>query len=225
HRMEGNETDTAKGAMYVPENIEGRFTRGDVEAVWRRIMPGADPSEFLEALNLRDIPGTMAPDSAGDPLADRPPETLFADEENPCFSETDAETWGLLRGLIDEELERARYYETLSEYASSRRERRLLMSLAEDDLVRARTLASAYFLCSGEVYRPDSAQGFSEIPAYRQAVRAAYRAERRAAFRYIQIAEDIGKKDACLAELMDEASGMHTDHSIRLRTLIEAYLF
>ena len=138
--------------IHTPETYDFR----KYDQIWRRVAPNLEPYP-----DLREpaVPA-MAPLASGAaPRASQPPagedlEHLPGAEENPCCMGTMAqEELGVIEGFIEVELADRRTYQAFARRAPAFA-RGTMRDLANASGAAARRLMTAYYLITGNCYRP-----------------------------------------------------------------------
>ena len=141
--------------IHTPETYDFR----KYDQIWRRVAPNLEPYP-----DLREpaVPA-MAPLASGAaPRASQPPagedlEHLPGAEENPCCMGTMAqEELGVIEGFIEVELADRRTYQAFARRAPAFA-RGTMRDLANASGAAARRLMTAYYLITGNCYRPAGA--------------------------------------------------------------------
>jgi hypothetical protein len=128
---------------------------------------------------------------------------------------------GLVHMLIDEQLEQSRYCRSVTRAAPSRRLSRALSLIANRDYSSARSLASAYFMQSGNYYFPNSGHSSADIPYFRPALRVAWKTEVSLTTKCTNTAEKT--EDVPLLKALIAAARNHAENAVDLRRLITQY--
>ena len=156
------------------------------ERIWQRVAPELEPYP-----QMRTSDGTGAMQMAGA-------------EENPCCMGTAAEvSLEVLVGFIEQELSSCTTYRALMRCVNGDA-RRIFSRLAEEKSSAASQQMAAYYLITGECYRPAIASMGSERLAYCPMLRRQYHEEACSGFNYARAADET--TDTCLAALWRELS-------------------
>ena len=123
-----------------------------------------------------------------------------------------------LQGAIEDELADRRYYMAFSGQAPGWA-RQTLRDTAEDEGGHARRLMAAYYLITGECYRPAVSCERICVGPLCPALRDRYHAEACGGMNYAQAAE--ATTDPCLAKLLNELSEDEYRHAERMLVLLE----
>lgn len=185
------------------------FRRHD--RLWRRVQPALEPYPAAEEAVYQPAVGLTARESQ-----------LPGAEPDPCCMGTEAAVLlNVLEGYIQEEWEERRQYLALSRQAPPWA-RQTLRELAEEEGGHAQRLMAAYYLITGQRYRPRAACGQSWSEDWCAALRRSYHAEACGGLNYARTAEDT--VDVCLAKLLNELSADEYRHADRLMSLLERSL-
>lgn len=217
---------------------EERFTREEIERIWARVMPGSDPGEVIDLL-LADRSSGRTPDpllSRESGESERDPDILIRREtrvrgaiveaERSCPDAPESEETpeagaesAEIRALIEEELERSLYYCLLRNLTRNRQARCALDALSNGCYRNAKTLSTAHYLATGEMWFPVDTQPYRPESGFLDSLRESYRAEHYLAERYEALAEDSG--DEGIRETAAELAAAHTANALTIRGLIE----
>lgn len=128
---------------------------------------------------------------------------------------------GVITGFIEEELADRRYYQALSRQAPSWA-RQGLRELSENAGDQAKRLMSAYYLITGQCYRPTGVSGPVYIGGWCQALRERYHTEACSGLNYARSAD--GTTDPCLQQLLMEMSREEYHHAEILMEMLQRSL-
>ena len=174
--------------IHTPETYDFR----KYDQIWRRVAPNLEPYP-----DLREpaVPA-MAPLASGAaPRASQPPagedlEHLPGAEENPCCMGTMAqEELGVIEGFIEVELADRRTYQAFARRAPAFA-RGTMRDLANASGAAARRLMTAYYLITGNCYRPAVASGRISIDSWCPALRERYHVEACNGMNYLRAGEE-----------------------------------
>ena len=212
------------------------------DRVWQRVSPtldpypgmsGAAPAQMSAPAGLGAAGSSAAqgaPAMQGQPVmqgapalpprpAAQPLDTLPGAEADPCCMGSAAmEMIEVLQGFIEDELADRRYYRAFARQAPSWA-RQMLADTAEDEAGHARRLMAAYYLITGQCYRPAVSCERIQIGPLCPALRARYHAEACGGLNYARAAD--GTTDPCLVKLLSELSADEYRHAERMMTLLE----
>ncbi len=173
--------------MVMREKNDLAYDHERCERIWQRVAPELAP--YPQA-RTSDGAGTMQ---------------MAGAEENPCCMGTAAEvSLEVLAGFIEQELAACSTYRTLARRVNGEA-RNIFSHLAEEKASAASQQMAAYYLITGECYRPVIAAMDTQRLAYCPMLRRQYHEEACAGFNYARAADET--TDTCLAELWRELSG------------------
>jgi rubrerythrin len=177
------------------------------DRVWQRVAPSLSP-----------YPGAVAAMAPETPSED----TLPGAQENPCCMGTAAqEDLSVVEGFIEGELSDRRYYQAFARQAPSSA-RQTLRNIAWDEGEHARQLMAAYYLITGQSYRPSISADRVYVGAYCPALRERYHEEACGWMNYIRASE--GTTDPCLRRLFTDLAADELRHADEMRRLLEQAL-
>lgn len=178
--------------------------------VWSRVMPEERKDcPIVVERGHQETQALAVRDSAGDDF----PES----NDVPCLGSAGTADQGRLQEWIGQELNCWRSYQMLSR--RSGQGGRLLSAMAGCCRRRAKRLSAALFLISGVRYWPAEQISVSMPRSYFGALREHFLAEQNRGCSYRAAAEDC--RDACLRVLYLDLADECTEHSNRIRTLLE----
>ena len=186
------------------------------DRVWQRVAPDLEP-----------YPGGNTAVPVQQPQVEPEPVPALARQEsqlpgaaqNPCcMGSAAAEMLEVLTGFIEEELADRRYFLTMSRQAPSWARQRL-RDIAADEGAHARRLMAAYYLITGQCYRPAIAGGAVSVGRWCPALRERYHIEACSGMNYARSAD--GTTDPCLAKLLNELSADEYRHAEELMAMLE----
>lgn len=215
------------------------------DRIWQRVAPGLEPypasQQSSSASNHSQMPASSSTVSSSDPALTqsaqqkthiqpnmaRQESLLPGADPNPCCMGTAAaELLEVLSGFIEEELEDQRQLLALARYASSVRQasffRQRLRDMAAEEGAHARRLMTAYYLITGECYRPSISCGRIHIDHWCSALRERYHAAACNGLNYQRTAEST--TDLCLIRLLNELSADEYRHADILMCILERSL-
>lgn len=182
------------------------------DRLWQRVQPALEPYPETTAALDRSAGGGGAAQAADLPGA----------EPDPCCMGTEAAVLlNVLTGYIEEERADRQWYLALLRQAPSWA-RQTLRRMAEDEDSHARRLMAAYYLITGQSYRPQVTCGAVHVGVWRDALRQSYHEEVCTAMNYARTADDT--VDLCLSRLLQELSADEYRHADRLMTMLERNL-
>ena len=180
------------------------------DRVWQRVAPTLEP-----------YPG-MQPAEGVVPTAisqTRQESQLPGAVQNPCcMGSAASESLEVLSGFIEEELAERRFYLAFSRQAPSWA-RQQLRELGAEQGNHAQKLMAAYYLITGECYRPNVSCERIYIGRWCPTLRERYHVAACSGLNYARAAE--GTTDPCLRELLNELSRAEYLAASRLMTLLE----
>ncbi|MBO4853603.1 MAG: hypothetical protein J5482_00455 [Oscillospiraceae bacterium] len=163
------------------------------DAVWRRVSPDLDPYPDARRQSQEESARRQDPPFVRPPAADSP--------RRPTKDITQAEA---ITAAIARELEERRTYQTVARRVPQPL-RRAVEQLAADALRGARRLMAAYFVLTGERYRPEPVRPRSSGGNWLTELRQVYRQCLSAAEQYARWAENTD--DPILADALRDLSG------------------
>ncbi len=120
-----------------------------------------------------------------------------------CMGSQAADMLGVITGFVEEELVDRAYFRALSRQAPVWA-RQTLRELSETAAEHAKRLMSAYYLITGQCYRPQGVSGPVYIQGWCQALRERYHTKACDGLNYARAAD--GTTDICLREMLTELS-------------------
>lgn len=120
-----------------------------------------------------------------------------------CMGSEAADMLGVITGFVEEELVDRAYFRALARQAPAWA-RQTLRELSEVAGEHAKRLMSAYYLITGQCYRPQGVSGPVYIQGWCPALRERYHTEACDGMNYARAAD--GTTDPCLRELLTELS-------------------
>ena len=199
--------------LHSPEVYD--FRRYD--RVLQRVAPDLEPNPGMNAAAgpARQSQTEPAPAAA---LARQESQLPGAAQDPCCMGSAAAEMLEVLTGFIEEELADRRYFLAMSRQAPSWARQRL-RDIAADEGAHARRLMAAYYLITGQCYRPAIASGSITIGRWCPALRERYHMEACNGLNYARSAD--GTTDPCLSKLLNELSADEYRHAGELMTMLE----
>ena len=215
------------------------------DRVWQRVSPTLDPYPGMSGAAPAQMSAPAGPGAAGSSAAQgapamqgqpvmqgapalpprpaaQPLDTLPGAEADPCCMGSAAmEMIEVLQGFIEDELADRRYYRAFARQAPSWA-RQTLADTAEDEAGHARRLMAAYYLITGQCYRPNVVRGQLDLEDWCEALRQCYHEEACGGLNYARTAD--GTADICLAKLMNELSADEYRHAEQVMGLLERSL-
>ena len=206
--------------IHTPETYDFR----KYDQIWRRVAPNLEPYP-----DLREpaVPAMTPLASGAAPRASQPPagedlEHLPGAEENPCCMGTMAqEELGVIEGFIEVELADRRTYQAFARRAPAFA-RGTMRDLANASGAAARRLMTAYYLITGNCYRPAVASGRISIDSWCPALRERYHVEACNGMNYLRAGEET--TDPCLGRLLKELGEESYRQADQLMALLERAL-
>lgn len=198
------------------------------DRIWQRVAPNLEP--YPETRRQEMEPAVPAVQAGGMPAATEsltPPQVqqeaqLPGAEMNPCcMGSAAAEMLEVLTGFIEEELTDRRYLQAMVRQAPSWARQRL-RDLAASEGAQAKRLMAAYYLITGECYRPNISCERIYVGRWCPALRERYHAAACNALNYARAAD--GTTDPCLVKLLNELSEDAYRHANELMSLLERSL-
>lgn len=188
------------------------------DRIWQRVSPGLEPYPDTAARSGGQ-PGVATPETGLTPMQES---QLPGADPNPCCMGTEAaELLTVLEGYIEEELEDQRQYQALSRQAPSWA-RQTLREITEDEGNHARRLMAAWYLITGQCYRPNVVRGQLYIGKWCEELRQCYHEEACGGLNYARTAD--GTADVCLSGMLREFSTDEYRHAERIMALLERSL-
>ena len=182
------------------------------DRIWQRVAPNLEPYPDMTPPAESPPPKTTA-------ALTRQESQLPGAEANPCCMGTEAaEMLDVLTGYIEEEQSDRRYTLALVRQAPSWARQRL-RDIAADQAGHARRLMAAYYLITGECYRPSVSTERIYTGRWCPALRERYHAAACNGLNYARSAEDT--VDPCLRLLLRELSESSYQHAAQLMQMLE----
>ena len=198
--------------LHSPEVYD--FRRYD--RVWQRVAPDLEPYPGVSPAAAAPAP---PPQTASAAVLTRQESQLPGAAQDPCcMGSAAAEMLEVLTGYIEEEMADRRYFLTMSRQAPSWARQRL-RDIAADEGTHARRLMAAYYLITGQCYRPAIASGAVSIGRLCPALRERYHMEACSGMNYARSAD--GTTDPCLSKLLNELSADEYRHAEELMSILE----
>ena len=206
------------------------------DQVWQRVAPDLEPYPGWQAPPAGAAPAApMAPApqmpaaAPAVPVIQKPTKPVQPQGgqmpgsiQNPCCMGTEAaDMLGVITGFIEEELVDRRYFRALARQAPSWA-RQGLRELSEDAGEHAKRLLSAYYLITGQCYRPTGISGPVYIGGWCPALRERYHTEACGGLNYARAAD--GTTDPCLCQLLMELSRDEYHHADVLMEMLQKSL-
>jgi len=213
------------------------------DRIWQRVAPNLEPYPAVPAAEpaaaspapaapaAQTAPAQAAaaapmapaaPAPAGNGLTLRQESQLPGAIQNPCCMGTAAEEMlEVITGYIEAALSDRRYLLALVRQAPSWA-RQTLRDIAGDLQSHARQLTAAYYLITGQCYRPSVSTERIYLGRWCPALRERYHTAACSGFNYARSAEDT--TDPCLARLFDGLSRDSYRHAEDLMRLLERQL-
>ncbi|MCI9332422.1 MAG: ferritin-like domain-containing protein [Oscillibacter sp.] len=205
------------------------------DRIWQRVAPDLEPYPGMMARQeaaVSTAPLPVAAPTTPVPTIPPVPESpavpvpagpeLPGAERNPCCMGTEAaEMLGVITGYIEVALSDRRYLLALVRQAPSWA-RQTLRDMAADLQSQARRLMTAYYLITGQRYRPSLSTERIYVGRWCPALRERYHAAACGGFNYARSAED--SIDPCLAKLFEEMSKESYRHAEELMGLLQRSL-
>lgn len=205
------------------------------DRIWQRVAPDLEPYPGMMARQeaaVSTAPLPVAAPTTPVPTIPPVPESpavpvpagpeLPGAERNPCCMGTEAaEMLGVITGYIEVALSDRRYLLALVRQAPSWA-RQTLRDMAADLQSQARRLMTAYYLITGQRYRPSLSTERIYVGRWCPALRERYHAAACSGFNYARSAED--SLDPCLAKLFRELSEESYAHAETLMGLLQRSL-
>lgn len=210
------------------QQVQDTYDYRQYDQVWQRVAPTLDPYPGMQSGNGAVQPSTVSP-APGFPMTEisgaNQPSTapmvgsLPGTEDNSCCMGSVAmEMNEALQGFIEDELADRRYYMAFCQQAPGWA-RQTLRDTADDECAHARRLMAAYYLITGQYYRPAVSCERICVGQLCPALRARYHAEACGGQNYAKAAG--GTTDPCLAKLLSELSEDEYRHAERMLVLLE----
>ena len=230
--------------MHAPEVYDFR----QYDRIWQRVAPNLEPYPGMNtqqaaaaqqtaaaqrtdsiqqtasvrseaAVPTAPVPATPVPASPG---AATPVSQLPGAAQNPCcMGTTAAEMLDVIAGYIEAALSDRRYLLALVRQAPSWA-RQTLRDIAADLQTQARRLTAAYYLITGQRYRPAVSAERIYVGRWCPALRERYHAAACSGLNYARSAEDT--MDPCLTKLFEELSEEAYGHAEELMSILERSL-
>lgn len=209
------------------------------DQVWQRVAPDLEPypgwqnSTAGTAPAVPAVPMTPAapvpPAAPAAPIVQVPAQPvrpqggpLPGTIQNPCCMGTEAaDMLGVITGFVEEELVDRRYFQALARQAPGWA-RQGLRELSERAGEHAKRLMSAYYLITGQCYRPTGGSGPVYIGGWCPALRERYHTEACDGLNYARAAD--GTTDPCLRQLLMELSRDAYHHAEVLMEMLQRSL-
>ena len=167
-----------------------------------------------------EVPAVPVPAEAG--LTVRQESQLPGAERNPCCMGTEAEEMlDVITGYVEAALSDRRYLLALIRQAPAWA-RKPLREIAEDLQNQARRLTAAYYLITGQCYRPSVSGSRIYVGRWCPALRERYHAAACSGLNYARSADDTA--DPCLSKLFEEMSKESYGHAETLMGLLQRSL-
>lgn len=224
-------------SLHTPEVYDFR----QYDRIWQRVAPNLEPypgmnqamADPSSSVPMNPVPagtpaaGTVpaAPSAAPAAMSAAQPQQegqLPGAEQNPCCMGSAAlEMLDVLAGYIEEALSDRRSTMALVRQAPSWARQRL-RDIAAGQASQARRLMAAYYLITGECYRPSVNGSQIIVGRWCPALRERYHAAACSGFNYARSADDT--TDPCLTELLNELSADSYRHAGELMRMLERSL-
>lgn len=198
------------------------------DRIWQRVAPNLEPypevrrQELEPAVPAAQMNGMPAATESLTPAQVQQEAQLPGAEMNPCcMGSAAAEMLEVLTGFIEEELADRRYLQAMVRQAPSWARQRL-RDLAASEGAQAKRLMAAYYLITGECYRPNINCDRIYVGRWCPALRERYHAAACNALNYARAAD--GTTDPCLSRLLNELSAGEYGHANELMSMLERSL-
>lgn len=198
------------------------------DRIWQRVAPNLEPypevrrQELEPAVPAAQMSGMPAATESLTPAQVQQEAQLPGAEMNPCcMGSAAAEMLEVLTGFIEEELADRRYLQAMVRQAPSWARQRL-RDLAASEGAQAKRLMAAYYLITGECYRPNINCDRIYVGRWCPALRERYHAAACNALNYARAAD--GTTDPCLSKLLNELSAGEYGHANELMSMLERSL-
>ena len=180
------------------------------------------PVPAAPAVSMPAMPEAPAAPVPAGPGAATPVGQLPGAAQNPCCMGTAAaEMLDVIAGYIEAALSDRRYLLALVRQAPSWA-RQTLRDIAADLQTQARRLTAAYYLITGQRYRPAVSAERIYVGRWCPALRERYHAAACSGLNYARSAEDT--MDPCLTKLFEELSEEAYGHAEELMSILERSL-
>lgn len=227
--------------LHTPEVYDFR----QYDRIWQRVAPNLEPYPGMTTRmeGLPTAPAASAPaqtpaqpSAPASPVLPAAPETpavpvpadsasesqLPGANQNPCCMGTAAsEMLEVIAAYVEAALSDRRYLLALVRQAPSWA-RQTLRDIAADLQSQARSLTAAYYLITGQCYRPSVSTERIYVGRWCPALRERYHAAACSGFNYARSSEDT--TDPCLTKLFEELSKQSYGHAGELMKLLERQL-
>lgn len=222
--------------IHAPEVYDFR----QYDRIWQRVAPNLEPYPGMAVRSESTAPAAPIPASPAAPAIPAAPETpavpvpagpglspaqesqLPGAEQNPCCMGTDAaEMLEVITGYTEAALSDRRCLLALTRQAPSWA-RQALRDIAADLLFQSRQLTAAYYLITGQRYRPSVSTERIYVGRWCPALRERYHAAACSGFNYARSAGDT--MDPCLAKLFAHLSEQSYGHAETLMGLLQRSL-
>ena len=198
------------------------------DRIWQRVAPTLEPypetrrQEMGPAVPAAQMNTAPAAQESLTPAQVQQEAQLPGAERNPCcMGSAASEMLEVLTGFIEEELEDRRYLLAMVRQAPSWARPRL-RDMAAAEGAQAKRLMAAYYLITGECYRPNVSSERVCTGRWCPALRERYHAAACNALNYARAAE--GTTDPCLSKLLNELSAGEYSHANELMSMLERSL-
>ena len=204
------------------------------DRIWKRVAPDLEPYPGMGAgiaegaavapmqaappvPPVSPIPAAQAVTEEGMPAARQ--EQLPGADPDPCCMGTAAQAVvDVVAGFVEEELADRRYLLAMSRQAPAWARQRL-RDMAAEEGAHARRLMAAYYLITGECYRPAIDTGRICIGRWCPALRERYHMEACGGLNYAQAAD--GTTDPCLQRIFNVLSREEYRHAVEIMEMLE----
>lgn len=203
------------------------------DRIWQRVAPNLEPYPGMSVQPAARMESAVpaapaapglpaAPEAPAVPVPAGPMASLPGAERNPCCMGTEAaEMLNVVTGYIEAALSDRRYLLALVRQAPSWA-RKDLRDMAADLQDQARRLTAAYYLITGQCYRPSVSTERIYVGRWCPALRERYHAAACGGLNYARSAED--SLDPCLTKLFEELSKQSYGHAETLMGLLQRSL-
>lgn len=196
------------------------------DRIWQRVAPNLEPYPGMSAQQAaarQEAPVLpAAPEAPAVPVPAGSAASLPGAEQNPCCMGTEAaEMLGVIGGYIEAALSDRRCLLALIRQAPSWA-RTALRDMAAELQDQARRLSAAYYLITGQCYRPSVSTERVYVGRWCPALRERYHAAACSGLNYARSAEDT--LDPCLARIFGDLSKESYRHAEELMGLLEKSL-
>lgn len=202
--------------LHTPDTYDFR----KYDRIWERVAPNLPPYPDMDpaARNAQAVPAAQAQVSAPVPQP-RQESQLPGAAENPCcMGSAAADMVDVLTGYVENELTDRRYLLALVRQAPSWARQRL-RDIAGEQAEHAKQLMAAYYLITGQCYRPSVSQDRIYTGRWCPALRERYHASACSGFNYARSADDT--TDPCLNRLLTSLSARSYRHAEILMELLQ----